>query len=87
MEVNTLRDELVKDLEKKISSNELNTWFRSIELDLVNDNELRIYAENEFASDWIRMKYSNDIQSSIDKILQKSMTIKVTIKYTVEINI
>ncbi|MET3195220.1 DnaA N-terminal domain-containing protein [Gottfriedia sp. OAE603] len=80
MEINTLRSELINDLEMNISSNELNTWFKNIELDLINDNELIIYAENEFASDWIRMKYSNHIQSSIDKILEKNVINKVTIK-------
>ncbi|WP_377897024.1 DnaA N-terminal domain-containing protein [Gottfriedia sp. OAE603] len=57
-----------------------------MDLELVNDNELRIYAENEFSSDWIRMKYSNHIQNLIDKILEENLIIKITTKCSEEVS-
>lgn len=80
MRNNKLWEEMLDLIKLEISPNAFNTWFKGTSLEIKEENNLIVYAGNEFASDWIRKNYSKLIKSSAEKILEKEVDLKITSK-------
>lgn len=74
-----LWDAIMHGIEKEVESpNQLNIWFKDAKLKPVNEHELVIFVQNEFAADWIKRFYAKTIEKIATVILNKPVNITIS---------
>lgn len=75
-----LWNKVLEIIRKEISEKAFTTWFKNTGIKSLTDDEIVIYAANDFAADWVRKNYSQLIGRSSSVILNKEMKITITSK-------
>ncbi|MFE7064251.1 DnaA N-terminal domain-containing protein [Sutcliffiella sp. NPDC057660] len=79
-----LWNKVLEIIRKEISEKAFTTWFKNTGIKSLTDDEIVIYATNDFAADWVRKNYSQLIGRSSSAILNKEMKISITSKSSEE---
>ena len=69
-------------VQKELSRQAYQTWFNSINMLSIENNEITIEVPNRFHYEWLDSKYS----SLISRSLKQSFNKKLSVKYSVIIN-
>jgi chromosomal replication initiator protein len=77
MDIQKVLNGILEDIKPELSSKAFATWFKNTELEVRNDDELVVYAGNDFAADWVRKNYIDMIRKSAVNILHKNVNISV----------
>ena len=78
MENDALWQEVMEELKLSIEPNALKTWFKHARIHNIDKSEMVIYATNEFAADWMRKHFLQEVKSAVKKVLPTIDKVKIS---------
>ena len=67
--------EILAQLETKVSKPSFDTWLKSTSLSSIENNQLTVVVPNDFAQDWLKKHYSAMIEEKASAVLNKNVSI------------
>lgn len=74
----SLWDQCLDRLEGELSAQQFNTWIRPLQPEQ-HDNQIRLFAPNQFVLDWIKQNFLNRIQELIAQISGAELAVRLEV--------